>query len=226
MTDLIKHRIAEGEHQRLEFKFEVSDFRKIAKTLVAFSNTNGGSLLIGVKDNGAIAGVRSDEEYFMVDGAAKLYCRPEVDFKVKEWRADGKKVLEIIIDEGPLKPYKAQDADGNWVAYIRQGDQNFRVHRVELRVWEYRHENHPATIRFRESERALLSYLEANKMITISKFRRIAGLTLIEAEEILVGFSMLNIIKAEYSISTVSFRLTEGYKAILDRLTHTAPGGY
>jgi predicted HTH transcriptional regulator len=48
----VKKLIAKGEHQQLDFKFEISDSRKIAKTLVAFANTNGGVLLIGVKDNG------------------------------------------------------------------------------------------------------------------------------------------------------------------------------
>ena len=58
----IEELIAQGEHQQLDFKFEVSDSKKIARTLSAFANTDGGRLLIGVKDNGAIAGVRSDEE--------------------------------------------------------------------------------------------------------------------------------------------------------------------
>ena len=66
--------IAEGEHQQLDFKFEIADAHKIARTLVAFANTDGGRLLIGVKDNGALAGVRSEEEYYMVEAAAKLYC--------------------------------------------------------------------------------------------------------------------------------------------------------
>ena len=60
-TEYIHALIAEGEHQQQDFKFEISDARKIAKTLSAFANTNGGKLLIGVKDNGKIAGVRSDE---------------------------------------------------------------------------------------------------------------------------------------------------------------------
>ena len=34
----IERLIKEGEHQLLDFKFEISDSRKIAKTLVAFSN--------------------------------------------------------------------------------------------------------------------------------------------------------------------------------------------
>ena len=68
--------IAEGEHQQQDFKFEISDARKIARSLSAFSNTDGGRLLIGVKDNGRIAGVRSEEEIYMIEAAAKLYCRP------------------------------------------------------------------------------------------------------------------------------------------------------
>ena len=51
-TDYIHALIAEGEHQQQDFKFEISDARKIAKTLSAFANTDGGRLLIGVKDNG------------------------------------------------------------------------------------------------------------------------------------------------------------------------------
>ena len=73
--------IAEGEHQQLDFKFEINDARKIARTLSAFSNTDGGRLLIGVKDNGRISGVKSDEEYYMVESAASLYCKPEVKFE-------------------------------------------------------------------------------------------------------------------------------------------------
>ena len=68
--------IAEGEHQQQDFKFEISDARKIARSLSAFFNTDGGRLLIGVKDNGRIAGVRSEEEIYMIEAAAKLYCRP------------------------------------------------------------------------------------------------------------------------------------------------------
>jgi len=54
--DYIYKLIEEGEHQQQDFKFEISDARKIAKSLSAFSNTDGGRLLIGVKDNGKIAG--------------------------------------------------------------------------------------------------------------------------------------------------------------------------
>ncbi|MDD4142989.1 MAG: putative DNA binding domain-containing protein, partial [Prolixibacteraceae bacterium] len=62
--------IDEGEHQKQDFKFCINDSKKIAKSLVAFANTDGGRLLIGVKDNGKIVGISTDEEFYMVESAA------------------------------------------------------------------------------------------------------------------------------------------------------------
>src|SRR5664280_1693554 len=86
----IRNLIQSGENQQLDFKFEISDSRKIARTLVAFSNTDGGTLLIGVKDNGKIAGVRTDEEFYMVQAAADMYCKPEITFVSKRWVVEDK----------------------------------------------------------------------------------------------------------------------------------------
>jgi predicted HTH transcriptional regulator len=218
MADYIKRMISEGEHQTLDFKFEVSDFRKIARTLVAFSNTDGGKLLVGVKDNGAVAGVRSDEEYFMVDGAAKIYCRPEVRFSVREWQVEGKKILEVIIGPGEDKPYMAQDNDGSWIAYIRQGDQNFKANKVLLKVWEKQKSGQETTIRFRQAERTLLTYLEKHAGITTSKFRRLAGLSSIQADKILVDFILIGLIKMEHSATNAIFSLTPDYQGIIEEL--------
>jgi len=216
MPDYIKRLIAEGEHQTLDFKFEVSDFRKIARTLVAFSNTDGGRLLIGVKDNGAIAGVRSEEEYFMVDGAARIYCKPEVEFKVREWQVEGRKVVEVIIKRGDHKPYLAQDSEGNWIAYIRQDDQNFKANKILLKVWERQKRGYNTTVRFRGAERALLTYLEIHPIITVSKFRRLAGLSLNQAEKILLDFIMIELLRMEHTATSILFSLSPDYRDIIE----------
>lgn len=218
MSDYIKRLIAEGEHQMLDFKFEVSDFRKIARTLVAFSNTDGGRLLIGVKDNGIIAGVRSEEEYFMIEGAARLYCKPEVQFKAKEWQVGGKKIVEVIITRGDKVPYMALDNEGNWICYIRQGDQNLVASQIQLKVWERQKSARPVTIHLRKAELALLSYLEANSFITMPQFRRLAGLSNHLAERILVDFIMLGLLKMEHTETEVNFSLTPGYRDIIEEL--------
>jgi len=218
MPDYIKRLIAEGEHQMLDFKFEVSDFRKIARTLVAFSNTDGGRLLIGVKDNGIIAGVRSEEEYFMIEGAARIYCIPEVPFIIKEWQVSGRKIVEVIISRGDKQPYLALDHEGNWIAYIRQGDQNLVASHIMLKVWERQKSAKTTTVRFRGAEGALLSYLETHPDITVPQFRRLAGLSGFLAERILVDFIMLGLLKMEHSETDVTFSLMAGYQNIIDHM--------
>src|ERR1039457_2808303 len=130
MPHYISKLIDKREHQQLDFKFEITDARRIARSLVAFANTDGGRLLIGVKDNGASAGMRSDEEYYMVEAAAKMYCKPPVTFLTKEWTVNTKNVLEIIVPKSPYKPHFAAHKDGKWMVYIRNGDQNLLANRI------------------------------------------------------------------------------------------------
>ena len=75
----IQNLILEGEHEHQDFKYQISDARKIARSISAFANNSGGRLLVGVKDNGNIAGVSSDEEIYMIEQAAQMYCQPPQD---------------------------------------------------------------------------------------------------------------------------------------------------
>jgi predicted HTH transcriptional regulator len=209
----IKKLISEGEHQQLDFKFEISDFAKIARTLAAFANTDGGRLLIGVKDNGAIAGVRSEEEFYMIEGAASLYCRPEVHFTSQEWDVDGKKVLEIVVERGShAEPYQAPDKEGRYKVFIRRGDQNLLANRILLRKWKRETAGVDTLIRFRRNERLLLTHLEENGFITINGFRKISGLNAYRAETILLNFIMVGIIEMIIGEKETRFVLLEDYE--------------
>ena len=167
--------IAEGEHQQLDFKFEINDARKIARTLSAFSNRNGGRLLIGVKDNGRISGVKSDEEFYMAESAATLYCKPEVTFETRNHQIDGKSVLEIYIPPVVRKPIYARDHDNRWMAYIRVEDENILAGTVQLEVWKEEHKDRGRLLEFTRSEAFLLHYLEKVPGSTLGKIQRDTG---------------------------------------------------
>jgi predicted HTH transcriptional regulator len=205
----IQNLIAEGEHQQLDFKFEISDARRIARTLVAFANTDGGRLLIGVKDNGAIAGMRSDEEFYMVEAAAKMYCKPNVEFDLKEWTVNGKKVLEIIIKKSIQKPHFAAHKDGKWLVYIRVDDQNLLANRVLLKVWEKGKQPKGVFLKFTSTEKLLLDYLESNSFITLSKFQKMAGISRTKAENILVKFILLKTIRITFTTQKTFYSLRQ-----------------
>ncbi len=203
----IKRLILEGEHQRLDFKFEISDSRKIAKTLVAFSNTDGGTLLIGVKDNGSIAGVRTDEEFFMVQAAAGMYCRPEIEFESRRWIADGKTVLEVTIPKGKNYPYFAESEPGKWLAYIRVKDENILATAVHLRVWKNKTHDSGILIEYSEKVKKLLDYLELNPAISVSKLCRTVFLPKSAAENILADLIYLGVIEPVYKDNHFVYQL-------------------
>lgn len=64
-----------GENDFLEFKRKASFPEKIVKEIVAFANTRGGDLLIGVDDNGTIPGLKfAEEDAWVLDNAIQQYC--------------------------------------------------------------------------------------------------------------------------------------------------------
>ena len=195
MSSYIKKLIERGESQHLDFKFEITDSRKIARTLAAFSNSEGGTLLIGVKDNGVIAGVRSEEEYYMVEAAASLYCKPPILFKTHEWNVDGKTILEVTIlaEEEVLR--SAPDKDGNWKIYIRVDDHNLLANRVYLQARSRRKRTRGVFLAYTEKEKTLLTYLDQNFSITLSKFCRLAKLSRNKAEKTLANLIALDIVE-------------------------------
>ena len=140
-TSFIRSLIAEGEHVRQDFKFEVSDSRKIARSLSAFANTEGGRLLIGVKDNGRIAGVRSEEEMYMVEAAAKVYCDPEVEVEMRVYRPEGRSVLIASVEPAPRKPVMVKEEGGRKLAYVRIADENILASPVHIGVWRCEADN-------------------------------------------------------------------------------------
>lgn len=198
MSRYIAGLITQGEGLTLDFKHSITDSRKIARSLVAFANTAGGTLLIGVKDNGNITGVNTDEEYYMVEAASQLYCKPEVPFEVVKWEINGKTVLEVKVKPSKRKPHKAPDKSGVYKAYIRVNDQNVLASPIQLKIWKAERSRKPFNLVFGLAENALIDYLKSHKTITIDHFSRIGFISKSEAETIIINLTAMGLI--EYSI--------------------------
>ncbi len=203
----IEELIKQGEGQHLDFKFEISDSRKIAKSIVAFANTDGGRLLIGVKDNGNIAGVRSEEEFYMVQAAASAFCKAKVNFEVKRWDFGKKTVLEIIIPESEEKPHLAKNEDDKWRGYKRVNDQNILANNIQLDVWKKQKNRKPIKIKYSRKEEFLLHFLEQNNFITFLKFCKLAQISKKKAEQILTDFILLDIIEIVFTDKKIYYQL-------------------
>ena len=193
----------------LDFKFEISDSKKIARTLVAFANTDGGRLLIGVKDNGSISGIRSEEEKYMIQTAAEMYCQPVVDFEAKEWSVNGKTVLEVIVPKSKYHKHRAPDHNNLYKVYTRVKDQNILADGILLKIWKYQNNKQNIRVTFSDAEMFLLKYLNENEKITIKEFVQKAEINRRDAERILVNFTVINMVKYEITEKEVYFTLFE-----------------
>lgn len=148
--------IREGEHQQQDFKYRVADAAKLAKSVSAFANTDGGRLLIGVRDDGHLSGVRSEEEIFMMHQAAYKYCRPEASIKFDTYHADGRTIVIATVPPSERKPVSALNEEGRQRAYIRIADENIVASPVHLAIWREQQSERGSMMTYTEGVRRLL----------------------------------------------------------------------
>ena len=172
----IKAKIALGENQTQDFKFRIDDQKKIARTLVAFANTDGGSLLIGVKDNGKITGINPEEEFHMIEGAATLFCKPAVAFETKVWQEDFRLVLEVIVPANPQRNHTAKDEDDKWKVYIRREDNTVLANKILIQVWNFQRKGIQKPQELSDEAIQVLKELEKQPDLTLSKLYRLVNL--------------------------------------------------
>jgi predicted HTH transcriptional regulator len=201
--------ISEGEHLHQDFKFRVDDQRKIARTLCAFANTEGGRLLIGVKDNRKIVGCDPEEEFHMIEGAAKLFCQPEVKFNTKIWQEEFRLVLEVYVEPSENKPHKAKDDDGRWKPYIRINDHTTAVNKILEWVWHEQKKHTSKPEKFDTEELLLLKIIHDEQPITLSKLYRRSKLQMRKVDKLLVLFICWDLVEMSFESDGVYYRLKE-----------------
>lgn len=205
-TKYILELIAQGEHQQLDFKFAVNDSKKIARSLAAFANTDGGTLLLGVKDNGRIAGVNSEEEYYMIEAAAQLYCKPPVPFEVAYWEVDGKTVLEVKIAKSNQRPHTAPNKEGKATAYLRIADENVAADPILVKAWKSMASKREKKLAYTPKYDKLLDLLR-NAHLTAEQLSRQAFLSQKETETIIVTFLAMGLVAIDCSVQPSRFSL-------------------
>ena len=168
--------IHEGEHQQQDFKYRVADACTLAKSVSAFANTDGGRLLIGVRDDGHLSGVRSEEEIYMMHQAAYKFCKPEASITFDTYHADGHTIVVATVPPSNRKPICAKDEEGNMRAYIRINDENIVASPVHLALWRESQRLQGAVITYDDDIRHLLDVMQGqstlNQIVRLSHLPR------------------------------------------------------
>ena len=118
--------IGRGEDSRTQFKQTVTNSESVAGDLVAFSNSKGGRIIVGVNDQGTVIGLSTDDIRRinqLVSNTATNCVRPSVNPTTENASVGGLLVMVITVQEGISKPY----ADNNGVFWVKSGADKRRV---------------------------------------------------------------------------------------------------
>jgi predicted HTH transcriptional regulator len=194
---VIQELIEQGEHEHQDFKFSISDARKIARSVSAFANNDGGWLLIGVKDNGTVAGVRNEEDIYVVEQAAQMCCTPPQDVKFDAFKVDGGLiVIRATVAKAAKRPVQVIEADGRRRAYYRVADENIAAHPLMVRAWQMQHSS---VFTLSDAETALLSVLSAStEPLSTSRLPLLLHTSQRASDDIVVRLAAMHIIEFVY----------------------------
>lgn len=201
--------IERGEGPMLDFKKEISSVNRIAKSIVSFANHHGGTLLVGVNDNGTICGVKAEEERFMLAQSAGVFCKPPIELTIHEWNIKGKIVLEVLVPEGKEKPYYAIDEEGKGWVHVRQGDQCLLASKVVVEVMKQQNGNKRTLIEYTSKEKALLDYLSSNKKINLKEYCKLVNISRWRAIRILVNLVSVGVLRVHQTENPEYYTLAE-----------------
>lgn len=204
----LERKIYKGEGVNQDFKFRIDDQKKIARTLVAFANTDGGSLLIGVKDNGKISGVNPEEEYYMIEGAADLYTRQPVQFESKIWKEGHHLVLEIVVPKSSIK-HQAVDEDGRWRSYVRVEDHTLLGNKILTRIWKLEKDGVNRPESFDDITLNFIKLVKEFQPVSISQLYKRSKLQLRKVDQMLAVLVFWNIIQMNMSETGTTYSIVD-----------------
>ena len=113
-----------GESKNIEYKLTLPDkSEKYIKTIVAFANSQGGKLIIGVDDKThQVVGVDDDNLFRLMDGIANAVsdsCVPQIIPDIEPQTIDGKTVIVVTVEVGKNRPYYLKSKGKENGTYIR-----------------------------------------------------------------------------------------------------------
>lgn len=202
-TDLreLKELVRHGENKYVEFKLKTTHPEKIVREMVAFANTDGGKLIVGVADDKSLKGLKfPDEDEFILQRAIEKYIYPAIDYTFERLVIEGEReVLIYNIPKSPFKPHYV-DLDGNIEnrrAYVRVADRSVQASREMREILKGERKGLSIRFQYGEKEKTLMKYLADNQQITVETYATIANISRKIASRTLIVLVLANVLKVQ-----------------------------
>lgn len=115
--------LSRGEDSQHQFKLDFSNANALAAEMVAFSNSSGGRIFIGVDDSGLVQGLTAEDVgrlNQLISNVAGNNIRPAINPITENISHPNGLVMVVIIPEGISKPYMVAQ-DGNLSIWVKKG---------------------------------------------------------------------------------------------------------
>ncbi|MBO0929442.1 RNA-binding domain-containing protein [Fibrella aquatilis] len=173
--------LTRSEGTQLEFKQTLSSAYRIARTLAAFANTSGGTLVIGVTDDKKVIGVSSETaEVETLERATDELIEPALMVSYETRRHDGKTVLLVRVPESDEKPHRVLTEQGEWQIYVRQRDKS-------VPTTKFIADNESVDKKLLQTPvvRSLMLYLQKHDIITVERLAKLVNISDYRAKKLL-----------------------------------------
>lgn len=196
----LKDLVRRGEGQQIEFKLKVNHPDKIIREVVAFANTDGGLLFIGVNDDRTIPGLKyADEDLYLLERAIQKYCFPAIAYTYERIPLyDEREVLVFRIPPSPGRPhYVILDSDRpeEKKAYVRVADKSVQASKEVREVLKGSRDERNVRFTYGDKERVLMQHLNQHQTITVDLFASIANVPRKIASRTLVLLVLANVLQ-------------------------------
>jgi hypothetical protein len=198
---LLKEIVKRGEGEHVEFKLKSNHPEKIVREVVAFANTGGGKLLVGVGDDKSIKGLKDvEEDDYLLTRAIDKYIYPKINFRKERIRVtDDREVLLLTIPRSVDKPHYVVDDTGNRQAYIRVEDKSIQASREMKEIMRRGRGDRDICLQYGEKEQKLMKLLDEKESVTVDLFAAFAGIPRKIASNTLVVMVLARILEVHPS---------------------------
>lgn len=169
--------IADGENNKVEFKRNINS--DISKELVAFANSSGGRIFIGIEDDGVVHGFNTTNESKSRIQSMAISCDPTIFLELEIFD----KILVVHVPEGKNKPYRCTNG-----FYIRSGASSVKLSTQEIIEFI----KSESRVKFEELYIPTISYPDSLDEVAIKRYTRLCGISeVIGTEELLANLGVL-----------------------------------
>lgn len=195
----IRRLVFSGENEHVEFKRKINHPEKVIREVVAFANSNGGHLFVGVDDDRTVVGCKyAEEEDYILQKAIKELCRPAIKYDVEIVPISEKRALvHYYIYPGERKPYFAFEKKYHRYgkAFVRVEDRSIQASPEIRKILKANNDPRDMQFQYGDNEKLLFNFLHTNERVTVQQFREISGLDYRSASSTMVQMVLANALK-------------------------------